>query len=777
MTRWRHAKRALTAAALLGALLVGCQTTPTAPGPPPVKAKAEVKGQTVDARTAARLRLISQYQRALVLHSNGQTQQALGMLKEVVDGARQWKLTFEPRMEANLKRVAAGQPPEVDLKPQAVAGAPARPPAPAPSPLPTKTIPLPAGSPGRPAKRAPKSMAGRVLMPALRKPGMADKLILVNFDEVDIRVILKTVSDLTGINFLVDDAVRGKVTLISPTKIKLKDLFAVLESILEVKGYAAVPSGDLVKIVPRNKAAQRNLLTRVGGDPAHIPENDAVVTQMIPLRYAEAREMAGIIAPLVGPSAHMTTYAQTNMILVTDTSSNIHHIATIIRELDVAGSQEDATVIGLKYASAKTLAQQITEALTRTGRTASASVARPARSLARARAVSSSSAKGGFKILADDRTNSLIVLATPKDTQAIRELVRLLDVERPRDGGNIHVVYLRNATAKEVVKSLTSAVQKLGKVQVGKQTTSIQITADEGTNSLIVIATPQDFKVIEEMVAKLDIVREQILVEMRILEASQSVLRDLGVEWSSLDPASSSGVRGFGFTDYGIRVEATSGDLQGLAVGAYKLVDDQTKIAAIIKALESNTKVNILSQPHILATNHQEATITVGENVPYVKQSRITESDFENPTAIKTYEYKDVGVILKITPHVSQGGLTRMEIDSKFTKLIQSATGLSADTPTTAIREAKTVVTIANGATVVIGGLIRDDVDTKVVQVPLLGDIPWIGALFRRTETTTQKTNLLFFITPYVLATRGELERMTRVKEAEMREKVKAAKP
>ena len=774
MTLRPYTKRTLAAAGLLAVLLIGCETAPTRPAdaPPKSQPKAAVKAETVDARTASRLRLISRYQRALVLYTNGQTEQAVRMLKEVAEDARKGGYTFQPRMEANLKRVAAGKQPKVDLEPQDVAGAGPKP-APAPKTPKAKTVPLPAGSPRQPWKRPPGGAAGRVLMPALRKPGMADKLILVNFDEVDIRVILKTVSDLTGINFLVDDAVRGKVTLISPTKIKLKDLFAVLESILEVKGFAAVPSGDIVKIVPRNKAVQRNLLTRVGADPARIPQNDAVVTQMIPLRYADAREVAGLIAPLVGPSAHMTTYAQTNMILVTDTSSNIHHIATIIRELDVTGSQEDATVITLKYASAKVLAKQITEALTRTAKARAA----PVRRVRGARVVAtSSSSKGDFKILADDRTNALIVLATPKDTQAIRELVRLLDVERARDAGNIHVVYLKNATAKEVVKSLTAAVQKLGKVQVGAQTTGIQITADEGTNSIIVIATPQDFKVIEEMIAKLDIVREQILVEMRILEASQSVLRDLGVEWSSLDPASSDGVRGFGFTDYGIRLEATSGDLQGMAVGAYKLVNDEAKIAAILKALESNTDVNILSQPHILATNHQEATITVGENVPYVKQSRITESDYENPTAIKTYEYKDVGVILKITPHVSQGGLTRMEIDSKFTKLIQSATGLGADTPTTAIREAKTVVTIANGATVVIGGLIRDDVDTKVTKVPLLGDIPWIGALFRRTVTTTQKTNLLFFITPYVLATRGEIERMTRVKHAEMKEKAKDVK-
>ena len=279
--------------------------------------------------------------------------------------------------------------------------------------------------------------------------------------------------------------------------------------------------------------------------------------------------------------------------------------------------------------------------------------------------------------------------------------------------------------------------------------------------SSYLLASPQDFAMISQIVEKLDIVREQVLVEMTILEVSEEALKELGVDWATLDEAVSSTVRGFGLTNLGPRVNFLGGDLEGLAVGAWKDNGAGVQIGAILQALQKKSGVNILSTPHVLTSNHRKAKIVVGENTPFVVQSRVTETtDFLTPTVIKQYEYKDVGITLEITPHVSQSGLVRLQIDSEFTKLIDSVTAASSDTPTTAKRSAQTVVTMGSGNTVVIGGLIRDDKTRVVNQIPLIGDVPVVGNLFRWQRDRVQKTNLLIFITPTVMANAEQMQEM-----------------
>jgi general secretion pathway protein D len=613
-------------------------------------------------------------------------------------------------------------------------------------------------------------------LPALMEPGMADKLISVDFVNVDIMIVLKTFSEMMGINFLVDSKVTGNVTLISPTKIRLADAYQVLESILEVNGFAAVPSGKVVKIIQRTEAPKRNLLTRVGSDPDEIPVEDTVVTQIMPLQYADATEMRNLIQPLISTGAQLSTYDQTNSIVLTDTSSNIHHIAKIIREFDAAGIQEELAVIPLQYASAQVLSQQIAQILEPTQRaTATATVTTtPGARVVRARPVVRTQvtpAGTALKILPDDRTNSLIVLANRRDIELIRELVDQLDIERPLEAGNIHVIYLKHATAEELVESLTKAVEKAAQAGAQQQVEPVQLTADESTNALIITATPQDYKVIEDMVRQLDIVREQVLVELRIYEATEDVLKDIGIEWATLDQAVSDSIRGFGFTDFGIRLESASGTLEGLAVGAFRRgPDDTVQIGAILKLLEGHSGVDILSTPHVLTTNHTEAVIKVVENIPFVTQSRITEDDPAQPTVIQTFEYRDVGIELTIVPHITTLGdekLVRLDVQHKFEKVIEGAPGLGPETPTTARREAETVVSMLSGHTVAIGGLMRDDTVTTHERIPFFGDIPLIGWAFKRKRDRILKTNLLLFITPYVLASPEDLEEMTARKESE----------
>jgi len=600
-----------------------------------------------------------------------------------------------------------------------------------------------------------------VNLPALNKPGMADELIYVNFDQVDIRVMLKTIGDITGINFVVDDRIKGSVTLMSPTKIRLGEIYQVLESILDVKGYAAVPAGagDLVKIIPREEAVKRNLQVRIGSDPSEIPRNDSIVTQIIALKYADATEVSEIVKPLLTTGLHMTTYPRTNSIFVTDTSSNIHHIAKIIRNLDVPGSKEQITTIPLTYASAQVLSDQITQIMdadrgvpSQTGRTRT-----------------TSAIETGMKILPDVRTNSLIAVANPQDTETIKTLARQLDTQRPRGVNNVHVVYLVNASAKETAESLTGALANMRITGALEGTQQVQVTADDGTNALIITASAQDYEVIAEIIEKLDIVREQVLVEMLIMEVSEDGLNEFGIDWATMDDPVEDSVRYFGATNFGPRLDFLSGDLEGLAVGAWKGTGSDVRIGAILHALEKKSGVNILSTPHITTSNHTKAKIIVGENRAFVTQSRITETtDLITPTVIKTFEYKDVGISLEITPHISQGGLVRLEIDSEFSKLIEDVTTPSTDTPTTAQRQAQTVVSMNSGSTIVIGGLIRDDKTNIEKKIPLVGDLPLVGGLFRFQKERLQKTNLLMFITPYVVSNQEDMEQITEAKRKEM---------
>jgi general secretion pathway protein D len=260
---------------------------------------------------------------------------------------------------------------------------------------------------------------------------------------------------------------------------------------------------------------------------------------------------------------------------------------------------------------------------------------------------------------------------------------------------------------------------------------------------------------------------------MLIMEVTEEGLKEIGIDWATLDEAVVGSVRFFAATNFGPRVDFASGDLEGLSVGTWKKAGSTTNIGSMITALEKETGVNILSTPHIMTSNHQRASIIVGENRPFVTESRITEdADLLTPTVIKTYEYKDVGISLEIVPHISQGGLVRLEIESEFTKLVASTA--SSDTPTTAKRQAQTVVSMNSGSTIVIGGLIRDDKTTSEKKIPLVGDIPLIGGLFRYEKDEVQKTNLLIFITPYVMTNQQDLENATERKKDEMKPEIEA---
>lgn len=727
------------------ALVAGCKTTVVEP---PLPAKTEVKvvetdnARAIDDVAAKRLKLEARFREGMENYNAGRVDVAAAILQEVARQIDNEGVQLTPASQSKMKAVLAGtyKPPRKEPKPVVL---PAREYGPS-TPVSPKKDGVASGTPAPTPAPYPE-----LRLPALTDPAIADQLVTVDFNQVDLRIFIKTISELTGLNFLLDDNVKGTVTLISPTKVRLGEVYKVLENVLDVKGFAAVPAGNVIKIVPRSEAARKTPVTRVGNDPATMPREDTIVTQIIPLRYAAASDIVSLVSPLVAAGDQVAPYAQTNALVVTGSSANIRRMAEIIQSVDVPAAQEEVSVIPLKHANCTEVAQQIQQIMEKDATASRASESPTPRGVAIAAGAAALSAKSSFKILSDTRTNSLVVLANSRMTQSIRDLVAQLDVQRAIDAGNIHVVYLENAEAKDVAKSLTAALEASAKSAGGQKTDIVKVTADESTNSLIIIASPEDFRVTADIIAKLDIAREQVLVEMKIIEVDEEVLRQIGAEWASLDQASSDGLRGFSGTNFGLRSQAAAGTLDGMGVGAFKLVNGTTQIAAVLQMFEKNSKANILSTPQILTSNHREAQITVAENIPYVKESRVSEVEPSAPTVIKTYDYRDVGVILKLTPHISQGGAVRLVLDMTFSKQLPSA---NADTPTTAKRQAQTVITVQDGKTIVIGGLIRDDKQVVVKKVPFFGDIPYLGFFFQYKETQTTKTNLFIFMTPHVLA-------------------------
>ncbi len=576
-------------------------------------------------------------------------------------------------------------------------------------------------------------------LPGLLDPELADEKIILDFNQVDIRIVLETISDITGANFLVDRGVSGAVTLISSSEVRLSEVFRVLESILDIHGWVAVPSEDIIKILPRADAVRRHIPTRIGTDPAQIPRHDGFATQVMRLNHLQVQEAAQLIQPRISPGGSLIAHEPTNTVFITDVSSNIHQIAVMLNQIDRPREETEMSIFPLKYASSRAVAEKI-------------------QALVETRAARTPVWQNELRIIPDTRTNSLIVFAVRDIAESVGRLVENLDIPRPEESVNIHVVKLFNADAQEMVDSLSATIEAL---TAHDEAEPIHITADVQTNSLIIASSPQDFQVLRTVIDDLDVMREQVLVELRIMEASQFALEEIGFDWATMDPPSEDSIRGLAGTDLGPRrgfmMEPFGFGDGGITAALVK----GERVGAVMRALQRNRHVNVLSTPHILTSNHQTASIAVVENVPYVRESRIVME--QDRDVIRTFDYRDVGIQLNITPHIGAGGMVRMVIGSEFSKVIEESEGQLR----TSKREADTTVSVESGETVVIGGLIQDDTVKLTRKVPLLGSIPVLGHLFRYEREDVEKTNLLIFITPHVLSTTQELAEMTAGKEAE----------
>jgi general secretion pathway protein D len=581
------------------------------------------------------------------------------------------------------------------------------------------------------------------------------KYITMDFDNVDIGVFVKFISEMTHRNFVIDDNVRNKITVFSPRKISVDEAYKVFESVLEVHGLTAVPSGDVTKIIQAKDAKEKNIETRLRTQA--ISPQDKIVTQIVSLNYANPDDLKKVLDPLISRSSVIVSYPPTGMLIITDVLSNVKRLLAIISALDVAGVGEQITVIPLKHAGVAEMVNALN------------SVFGPETS-PRTRAA----LPYAVKIIADERTNAVLVRASEVDTARIRELVNILDREAPKGESRMQVYRLQYANAEELAKILmnlpivkeaktpTPTAPRTAKPPTG---TEVQIAADKATNTLIITASKDDYRTLEEVIKKIDVPRAMVYIEALLMEVSVRKDFKVGVEWRFLkdtgsvpgfDTGRSAVLGGSGGLGAGGSYSIIPGDSTSPSfpsgfslgiIGAGITIGDVIfpNIGAVLQAVQRDSDVYILSNPQLLTSDNEEATVIVGKNIPYItRQERSTTNvDYTN------YEYKDVGVTLKITPTINTEKFVRQKIDLEVTQLVteESSTGL----PTTLKRATKTVVSVKDGQTIVISGIMGDSTEKAVYKVPLLGDIPIIGWLFKSKSDTRDKTNLYVFITPHVI--------------------------
>ncbi len=575
------------------------------------------------------------------------------------------------------------------------------------------------------------------------------RYVTIDFDNVDITLLIKFISELTGKNFVIDNNVKGKVTIISPTKITVDEAYKVFESVLEVNGFTTVPSGSVIKIVPAVEARSKDIDTRFG-DAKTSPE-DKVITQIIPLRYASPDELKKAFSAYISKGGLMISYDPTGMLIVTDVQSNISRLLDIIKLVDIPGTGEEITVLPLKHAAAQTMATSLGSVF----KTMTSGTKRVP-------------AESQITIVPDERTNSLIVVASEVDTLKIKELLNLLDREIS-GAGDIHVYNLQNSNAEELAKTLMAIPRDAKQTgQSGPGATpvlskDIQIVSDKPTNSLIITAKKGEYEKLEEVIRKLDRPRSMVYIEALVIEVSMKNDFEIGVQWqagrsgssATVFSASNPGVNNFPTVDSNGNVSIPTGLTYGV-LGNTIEINGVTfpDIGAVFRAYATDSNVQIHSNPQIMTLDNEEAELSVTDNVPYITRQDQTNSG----TAYSNYDFKDVGVKLTITPQINQERFVRLKIDQVVSQI--SSTDPVTRQPTTFERKAKTTVRIKDGETVVIGGLIDAKDDRTNYRVPLLGHVPILGYLFRSKKNTLDKKNLYIFITPHIIENPGEADKV-----------------
>jgi general secretion pathway protein D len=583
----------------------------------------------------------------------------------------------------------------------------------------------------------------------------------VNLKDTDIQELIKFVAEATGTTIVVDPAVKGKVKVVSSKPVNSAELYELFLSILEVHGYTAVRSGGIVRVI-QSKDARSAPVEIMDGDSGKT--SDKYVTQVIRLDNISAAKLIPVLRPLVPQQAHMAAYAPSNAIIISDVSANIDRIRGIIERMDRSAIQQ-TDIVKLRYAVAEDVVRMLDQ-------------------LSKSEAKQAGGADSEVLLVADSRTNSVLINGDELERARLLRLVTHLDTPLEQSG-NVKVVYLEYADAKEMSEVLTRVMQNISQLDgpEGKKTGSAQnkstIEADEGTNALIITADTDEMAALEAVIHRLDIRRAQVLVEAIIVEMELIDGQDLGLQWlfaedsgffgsninnndtragniaAAVLPADDNNSSTDDSFDIGNLAGALAGT-PGLSLG-WGTLDDDLSISVILSALKETANANILSTPSILTLDNQEAFITVGQNVPFVTGSFTNTGSggdgAQNP--FQTIERENVGITLTVTPHVNEGDSVVLDIEQEVSSL--SGLSVAASDLITNERRIQTKVLAVDGEVIVLGGLIKDDVQDAQQKVPFLGDIPWLGRLFRTDKVQVTKNNLLIFIRATIIRDDEEL--------------------
>ena len=565
----------------------------------------------------------------------------------------------------------------------------------------------------------------------------------LNWKDADIRQVVEAVSAVTGKNFILDPRVTGRVTLLSPTPLGPDALYEAFLSILQVHGYVAITSGDLIKIIP--DATARQFPSRLGTSGAAGP--DDLATQVVQLSNVGATQLVPILRPLIPQYGHLVAHAGSNMLIISDRAANVTRMLSIIRRIDQA-SNEEIEVVPLQHASASEIVRIMT-ALTQSSRGDGAPVS--------------------TSLVADARTNSVLIGGDKAERLRLRTLIAHLDTPL-EEGGDTQVRYLHYADAEELAAKLqqhfSGQVQPgaAGQGAAGGSNDNISVWADTQTNAMVVNAPPKMMRSLMQIVDKLDIRRAQVLVEAIIVEVIADRQSELGVTWAIEGPGSNTPIAVTNFPGFmngvvqlggaaagGGGTTDPSGLIEpGVTIGVGRLSDSGISFAAILRALEGDADTNIISTPSVVTTDNEEATLNVGQEVPFVTGSFTnTGSAGGSVNPFQTIQREQIGVKLAITPQINDGDSMVLEISQEISSLAQSA-GAAVDLITNQ-RIVETTVIVDDGEILVLGGLLEDVLRESDQRVPVLGSIPLLGNLFRSRKTEKFKTNLMIFIRPTIL--------------------------
>lgn len=569
----------------------------------------------------------------------------------------------------------------------------------------------------------------------------------LNLKNADIREVVTQISAITGKSFIIDPRVKGNVTVVSNTKMDRDTTYELFLSVLRVHGYAAVPSGNVIRIV-------QQVLAKQSGNPGDFSDNtssEELVTQVISVRNTASAELVKILRPLIPQYGHIAGLTSPNALIISDHASNIARLAEIVNRIDVAESST-TEIVQLKEAWVEDMVALLEQlAPEQIGK----------------------GAKGPNKItlVASERTNSIVIKGDPGSISRVVALIKQLDIPANR-AGTIQVVRLAHSDAAELAAILKELISQNGKGDKPGQDIATSIQADEALNALVIKADPSTMAELKDIIAKLDVRRLQVLIEAVIVEVTTTFNRKLGTEFSVVDAGSNVPLISTTNTNISnlvnsIATAAAGGatalpSLDSNVVGAGRLSDTGSNFALLISALATNNNVDLLSTPSITTMDNEEAKIFVGQNVPFRTGSTTTGSNgTTNP--FTTIQRQEVGLTLDVTPHVHDGSLIRLEISQEVSEVVENQNIGSAGSADliTSTSTIDTTVLADNNEIIILGGLIRNNTTGTENKVPFLGDIPVLGRLFKSTSTGTEKKNLMIFLRPTVLNSVEKVKEVT----------------